>query len=290
MSFWLYLRNLIKENNFYSFYDDKAKDKINNNNLLKYLNDNYVQINHYIKLFLQKLLLIKIITKYDNKKDDIIINININNLTIENLFTELNIDNLYQLLSKDLNKEINIIDTMEKIQKILSTDNSFINKDCFILDYNKIFNSFINNLIKTKEEKYLMNAEFFYQFIIYKFELVELENNVFDFIEKHLFEKCFICKKMKKNNCICLICGNKICFEDIILHVFQCTFSDIINIDMQTMKAFSFYDSKEFKSLYYLYTNENNEGPDTKFISNEYNLNKDKIKLALKSLICIDYH
>ena len=37
--------------------------------------------------------------------------------------------------------------------------------------------------MEVKENKYLLNAEFFYQFILYKFDFVELENNIFDFIE-----------------------------------------------------------------------------------------------------------
>ena len=285
---WLYLRNIIIENNCYSFYDEKTKEKINTNILLQFLNDKSKEINNYIKLFLQKLLLLKIITKHDNKKNDIMININ--TLTIENLFSELNIGNIYQLLTKDSNNEINIIDILEKLPKILMVDNSYIIKNCIIIDYKYIFNLLINNLIKIKEEKYLINAEFFYQFILYKFELIELENNVFDFIEKNLFKSCCICKKNKKESMLCLICGNKMCIEEILSHVFKCTLSDIINIDLMSMKLLSFYDYKEIKLFYPLYTNEYNEGPNSTFITNEYNLNKEKIKLALRSFVSNDFH
>jgi len=39
-SFWLYLRNLIAENNFYSLYDEKIKEKISYDNFKKYINYN----------------------------------------------------------------------------------------------------------------------------------------------------------------------------------------------------------------------------------------------------------
>ena len=288
LSFWLYLRNIIIENNCYSLYKEKTNEKINIKNLIEFLNNNNKQINNYIELFLQKLLMIKIITKYDNKKDNI--TFNINNLQINTLFSELNLDNIYQKLSKDSNNEINIIDIMEKITQILVSEKSFIIKDCIILDYNKFFNLIINNIIKIKEEKYLMNAEFFYQFVIYKFQLIELDNNIFDFIERNLFKNCYLCNTIKKKNFLCLICGNKICLQDIINHVFKCTFSDIIYIDMQFTKLFSFYVYKDFKLLYSLYSNEFNEGPDIKFISNEYKLNKEKMKLALRSYVCMNFH
>ena len=288
--FWIYLRNIFVENNFYSLYDEKLKEKINFANFNQFLNDNNKTINIYLKLFLQKLLLIKKIINFDgnNNKEDLFKNIN--NLTMENIFQELNIENLYQILSKDVNNDIKSSDIFEKVKEFIILDKSLLNKDCIILDSNLIINALINNIIKTKEEKYLVNAEFIYQFILYKFELIELEYNIFDFIEKNLFQKCHMCNKLKKKNFLCLICGNKICQDEIISHSLKCTFADIIYINLQSMTILCFYDFQNFKVMHSLYTNEFNAGPNSNFISNEYNLNKENYKLALKNFICLNFN
>ena len=67
---------------------------------------------------------------------------------------------------------------------------------------------------------------------------MELEDNIFDFIEKSLFEKCDICNKFKRDTFLCLICVNKVCVEEIMHHTakytlndnvfFRCTIYDII--------------------------------------------------------------
>ena len=287
--FWIYLRNIITENNFYSLYDDKIKEKINISNLKLFLNDNNKIINIYLKSFLQKLLMIKKIMKLnENNPKENIFN-NINNLTIQNLFEELNIENLYQILPKDVNNEINIIDIFEKVKTFIISNDSFVNKDCIIIDSYIILNSLINNILKIKEEKYLLNAEFLYQFSLYRFELIDLEYNIFDFIEKNLFQNCHMCNKLKKKNFLCLICGNKICQEEIISHSLKCTFTDIIYINLKSMTILCFYDFQNFKIMDSLYTNEFDDGPNPNFISNEYNLNKEKYNLVLKNFISLNF-
>ena len=286
--FWIYLRSLITENNFYSLYDEKMKEKININAFGSFLNNNNKIIIDYLKLFLQKLLYIKIIMKFDYKKTDIFNNIN--NMSLENLFSELINDNFYQKLSKNNNNENNIKDIIDNLANVLISDNSFITKDYIILDPNIIINLLIKNISKMKEEKYLLNAEFFYQFILYKFDFIELEWNVFDFIEKYLFENCSMCKKPNKNNCLCIICGNKICQSHIINHTFKCTFSDIIYMNLQNMKLISFSNFQLLKNMFSVYTNKYNDEPNSDFISNEYNFNKDRYKLALKIFNCQDFH
>ena len=147
--FWIYLRKIIIDNNFYSLYDDKIKEKININNYKQFLKDNNKMFIDYLKIYLQKMLLIKIISKYDNNKDNIFYKIN--SLSIENLFDELNMQNLYKILPKNNNKEINIIDIFEILPKFIISDNSFNDKDYIIFDANNIVELLINNVVKEKE-------------------------------------------------------------------------------------------------------------------------------------------
>ena len=285
--FWLYLRNLIVENHLYSFYNEKMKDKININNYKQYLKDNNSKINEYFKLFLNKFLIIKIITNYNNEKS-IKLNKKINDLTMEEIFTELRIQNLYDK-SKNENNEINYTKIFEIISNKLNSSSSTI-KDCIIPDSDKIVTLLINNLVKLKEEKYIMNERFFYQFNLYKFDLIKLEDNIFDFIEKYLFKKCYACSTYKKLNYVCLICGNKMCQDEIIEHIFKCTLSDIIFIEMKTMKLIYFHHFKSFRLSYTLYTNEFGGGPSDNFISKEFILNKENYKYILRNYICLDFH
>ena len=99
-----------------------------------------------------------------------------------------------------------------------------------------------------------------------------------------------MCNKLKKKNFLCLICGNKICQDEIISHSLKCTFADIIYINLQSMTILCFYDFQNFKIMHSLYTNEFNAGPNSNFISNEYNLNKENYKLALKNFICLNFN
>ena len=285
--FWLFLRYLIVENHLYSFYEEKMKEKININNYKQYLKDNNSKINDYFKKFLNKLLMIKIIACYNSEK---IVNFNkkINDLTMEEIFIELNIQNIYDEL-KNGNNEIDYTRIPEVLSNKLSSHNSTI-KDCIISDSDKIVTLLINNLVKLKEEKYIMNERLFYQFSLYKFELIKLEDNIFDFIEKYLFNKCYICSRYKKINYICLICGNKMCQEEIIEHIFKCTLSDIILIEMKTMKLIYFHNFKSSRLSYTLYTNEFGGGPTENFISKEFVLNKENYKYTLKNYICLDFH
>ena len=288
LCFWIYLRKIIIDNNFYSLYDDKIKEKININNYKQFLKDNNKIFIEYLKIYLQKMLLIKIISKYDNNKENIFYNIN--SLSLEKLFDELNMHNLYKILPKNNNNEINIIDIFEILPKFIISDNSFNDKDYIINDTNNIVELLINNIVKQKEEKYLINPEFLYQFILYKFDFMELEDNIFDFIEKSLFEKCDICNQLKRDTFLCLICGNKVCIEEIMHHTAKCTLSDNVFLDVQSMILFAYYNFGAFKIFDPIYTKEFNESPNSNYITNEYNLNEEKLQLALKNYISRNFH
>ena len=301
-SFWLYLRNLITENNFYSLYDEKIKEKISYDNFKKYINENNKQMNDYLKLYLQKLLVIKLSTKYDIKIEELD-NINFNNLSIEQLFNELNLENLYKILNKNEN-EINFIDLLEKSTKIFSSDSSLVIQNYIISDFSIILNSLINNLKKQKEEKYLMKAELFSQFILYKYEPVKLDENLFDFIEKNIFKKCCICNK-SKSSIICLTCGNKFCYnqrECIIQHFYKCMKEINIGISNDSFRLIGIkniytkgYDNNDNKfqkmvgrkRLFPLYTNKFGEGPDI-HILNEFTLNKENLEKDIRDVICFN--
>ena len=257
-------------------------------------------MNDYLKLYLQKLLVIKLITKYDIKIEDLD-NINFNNLSIGQLFKELNLENLYKILNKNEN-EISFIDLFEKSAKIFSSDSSLIPHDCIINDFSPILNSLINNLKKQKEEKYLMEAELFSQFIFSKYEPIKLDENLFDHIEKNIFKKCDICNK-SKSSMTCLTCGNKICLyqrECIIQHFAKCMKEINISICNQSFRMIglkSIYIKKDDnklekhtgrKQFFPLYTNKSGEGTGS-HILNEFTLNKENLEKAIKDFICFNY-
>ena len=286
--FWIYLRDIIIHNNFYSLDEEKIIKQINTNSFESFLIYNNNLIIDYLKIFLQKLLLITIIFDSSSNKDDIFININ--NITIEEIFNKINIDNIFTIIPNNKNNEMKIKDIFISFSKIFNLSNPNILKDYIIDDANKITDSLINNLTKTKEEKYLLNAEFFYQFILYKFSFIELEQNIFDFIEKYIFKKCYNCNKQKKRNYLCLICGNKICEECLPSHLIKCSNSDIILVNLQSMKLLYIYELYEFKELPSLYTNEYNEEPNPDCITNNFYFNKEKYELVLKNFVSNDFH
>ena len=290
MSFWLYLRNLIQKNNFYTSFDDKLNEEINIDDLKKFLSKNNTLLNKYLKLFLQKLFIIKILTNYNNPKKTEL-NHNIKEFSISQYFSLLNMDNLSKTLSQNNDNEINFSDLFDKIPKCFETDNNMI-----IYDYNEIFSKIIIRIKKYVMFKNLINAEFMIQFIPFEFKLITLDENIFDWIEKYLFKKCCICKKETKFYYICLICGEKVCCtkicDNILNHSEKCGGGSGITIYIGNLKL-SFIKNKSknngIKETYPLYVNDSGVGPSGLHVGNEYYLSKEKYNLALKDYVSNDF-
>ena len=291
ISFWLYLRNKIQKNNFYTLSDQTLKEEINLDNLKQFLNDNNTILNNYLKLFLHKLLIIKIYANYNNTKKTEL-NLNIKEFSITQIFTLLNMDKISNSLNKNNNNEIIFTDLFEKIPKTFENKNNLI-----IYDYNEIFNKMIINIKKNILTKTLVNAEFLAQFITFEFKLITLDENIFDWIEKCLYKKCCICLKESKYYYICLICGEKICYtkscDRINVHLDKCGGGSGIVIYIGNAKITfikSSTNNKKRNEAYPLYVNNSGVGPNGYQMGNEYYLSKEKYSLALKDYVSNDFH
>ena len=292
MSFWVYIRQLIIQNNLYSLFDEKLKEKIGIEDLKIFLNEKNSMMNNYLKLYLQKLFIAKITTNYNNNKKDEI-NCNIQELSIKQLFSLLDMDTLYQTLSKNTNDEIIFTDLFEKIPKFFKSSNN-----CIINDYYEIFKLMIINTKNKNFQKILINNNLLVQFIPFKFKLIELDNKLFDWIEKCLFKKCCICSNNSKFYYICLICGKKICntqlCKKISNHAYECGGGNGIAIYISDAKIslFNSYKNinKKENTLYPLYVNDSGVGPNGYEMEDEYYLSKEKYNLALKQFISNDFN
>ena len=160
-------------------------------------------------------------------------------------------------------------------------------------DYKIIFEYLINNIQKKDNEKYIVPKGFIIQFEPIIFNFINLENNIFEYVEKNLYKKCIVCLKNTKYYYICLICGAKICHSkychEYRNHLKECTGDYCIFIDMDDMQAFLCSKEKE-KNLYPLYINEAGVGPSEREIGSEFNLSKEKLKLTLKNFICNNFN
>ena len=207
---WSYLRYLIIKNDFYSLFKENILEKINISELKQFLIENNKRMNNYLKLYLHKLFILKIITSYDNKNKEI--NYNIKELTIDKLFSLLDMDTLFQSLPKNSKNEIIFYDTFEKV-KLFDNPNKYIN----INNYYEKLERMIYNIKKNNIKNELVKAELFVQFIPYQFKLISLDNNIFDWFEKCLYKKCSICLNNSKYYCICLICGKKFVIQKAVI-------------------------------------------------------------------------
>ena len=247
-------------------------------------------INHFYFL-LQKLSFSKFLIDFINKNDDLI-NTFIN-LNMENLLSLLNIDFLYKLIVNE-KKEINYMDILKFLPKTFNLNDPFFKEF-------KISSNYINNIIEIcfiniKNYKYGGNLikELIVQFSPIKFNLIYLDNNIFDWIERNLEKKCIFCSKTSKYDYICLICGNKIChtkscnkhFE----HIKECSGYISIFIDMDNMKIVIESSAGISNFTLPLYVNKNGVGPNGYEMSNEFNLSLEKIKLTIKNYACNDFN
>ena len=283
ITFGLYLRYLIINKN-------NVKN-INTTDFIKYIENNNEQMINHFYFLLQKLSFSKFLIDFSNKNDNLI-NTFIN-LNMENLLSLLNIDFLYKLIVNE-KKEINYMDILKFLPKTFNLNDPFFKEF-------KISSNYINNIIEIcfiniKNYKYGGNLikELIVQFSPIKFNLIYLDNNIFDWIERNLEKKCIFCSKTSKYDYICLICGNKIChtkscnkhFE----HIKECSGYISIFIDMDNMKIVIESSAGISNFTLPLYVNKNGVGPNGYEMSNEFNLSLEKKKLTIKNYACNDIH
>ena len=290
--FGFYLRNIVKKNKFYTI-DKAQKSKINYKKLQEFLSKkNKYLIENFFYYFMQKILIIKIIIDFDNNNNEEILN-NFNQLSLEKILNLIGLDKLYDLLNKKKKDEINIKNVLKDLPTLFQKEDLFYKQYGMNFNYKKIFESLINNIKNINNEKYIVNKNFILQFTPIKFNFINLDNNIFDFVEKNLYKKCIMCYKNSKFYYICLICGSKLCHSkycrDYIDHLENCTGEYCIYLDMDDMQIFLCSQETE-KNLYPLYVNEDGVGPSEREIGNEFNLSKENLNLTLKKFICHDFN
>ena len=285
-SFGLYLRYLIYKNDFYSLYDENMKDNINIDNLIIYLKSNNSQLIDVLHSLLQKLILIKLISNFNDINCINDIN-NYNELSTKQLFSllEMNFEN--KLIEKE---NLNFFELLENLPKSFN-ENEVLYKEYGInFNYIKIYEALISSLKKYKYEKYIIKKEFIIHFTPIKFQFIDLDNNIFDWVEKNAEKKCSSCLNYSKFCFICLICGKKFCHKfncnKYLQHTFNCGGEYCVFIDMDNMKLYPSSLLYGAQLTYPLYINNEGVGPNERSYGREFNLNKEKMKLTLKNFVC----
>ena len=296
--FGLYFRKLMIEKNTNNINDEQFKQMLELNEVQNYLDNNNEYIMNYLNSFLKKFCLIKIISDYQNKNEDIINNFN--EISLNNILSFINMDDLLKNLEQN---EIKINNIINILPKIFNSSDVFYELLSPVLNFNKILNSIIENVKKynstiIKE----ISHELIIQFSPVKFNFISLDNNIFDFILKNLEKNCIICNKIEKNSFICLICGEKICDKfssrkrDLdtishIKHIYECCVDSCIYMELNSSKLYYIDLREDIKlKLYPLYVDQTGAGPKNSEITNEFNLSKEKLKLTLLNYVCNDFH
>ena len=290
-SFGFYLRNLIAKNKFYTL-DKNQKEKLNDKDIEDYLStNNDLMIKNCFYYLIQKLLLIKILTDYDNVNDDIINKFN--DLSLEKMISLIELEKLYNFTKKKNQNEIDFLDIFKSLPKLFKSDDPFYKQYDTNFNYKIIFESLINNLKLKKYEKYLVKKDLIIQFTPIRFNFIKLDKNIFDLIENNYDKKCIICNKNSRSHFICLICGKKMCHSlncsEYREHLKDCTGDYCIYINMNDMQLI--LCSEEInKTLYPLYVNEAGVGPSEYEIANEFYLSEENLQMTLKNFICNDFN
>jgi hypothetical protein len=288
-----YFRDLALKKEFNELDITQFNEKMNMDSLQLYLKENNKQLLNYLNIFLKKFCIVKLLTDFDNKNEDIIYSFN--ELSVENLLSLLDMKNLYELLPKNENNEICIIDIIKNLPKIFNTSELFYKEFEELFNYNKVFDSIFNFIKENLDENIQIGKELIIQFAPIKFEFTYLDNNIFDWIERNIEKKCDICNKQSKFSFICLICGNKVCHEKYYFehskdHVKKCGGTNCIFVDMDNMKIYLIDLNEHSKKFFPIYVNEAGNGPKGDEIGNEYNLSHDKLHLAIKNYVCNDFN
>ena len=290
MCFFLYLRDFAVKNDLISLDNQPSLENISFDDMKKFLDENNLEIINYFKKFLHKFYVIKLLTDYRENENENKNTENIKKLSIEQLFTLLNTENIYNSLSKNEKNEIIFSDLFNKIPEQLSKYD-YYNKN-MLINYNDSFNFMINYIHNNKSSLLKINPDFIIQFIPYEFKFISLNNELFDFVEKYIFKKCVMCNKETKFYFICLVCGEKVCCTNICdlrqIHVKNCSGKRGIFLYISDMKLYIINSEKSLKVLYPLYVNESGVGPDLLRKPRDFKLSKENYEASLKEYVSFD--
>ena len=293
-AFGFYFRDLMVQKELKKIEISKIKEKMNINDLNSYIKDNNNQIINYFKNFLKKLCLIKVLVDFSNKNQEIINSFN--ELTLDNLLSILDMEDLCKLLIKNSNNEINFMDIFSLLPNIFNENEVFYKLFENNFNYNQTFNNIFENVKENiKEEESIYEKDIIIQFAPIKFEFIHLDNNIFDWIERNIRKECDICKSLSRYSYICLICGDKVCHykgkkNEVRNHTTMCGENSCLFVDMDNMELVLIDRELEYpKQLFPIYVNKDGAGPKGSGIRSEFNLSHEKLNLSLKNYACNDF-
>ena len=286
----IYHKQLILENK--KLNKTELNQKMNMNDLQKYIQENNKYILISLKDFLKKFCFMKIITDYNIKIEDI--NYPFKDSSIENILSIINIEYLVELLPKN---GFSFNDIITLLPKGFKASDIFYELFLSNYDFNKVLNSLFENMkINNNEKNNEISKELIIQFSPIKFNFVQLDKNIFDFIEKITKKECSECKNKEKHSFICLICGEKICYpnkfdlSEILSHTRKCTTDYNIYIYTKNMKLYYFDTNRNLLKLKPLYVNKAGIGPKKGKMTKEYELSHENLNSALRNYICKDFN
>ena len=288
--FGLYYKKLIIEKKNNNLNQEQIKQKLDINEFKKYLIEDNKQIMQKLTSFLKRFCFIKLISDYKNKNEDIINHIN--ELSIKNILSIIDMNYLVEKLNE---KEIKIEDIINNLCKNINKDDVLYQLFSPYLNLDKVLNSILNNANKLcLEENTAITHELLIQFTPIKFNFITLDNHIFDLLLKYNEKNCVVCKQIKSNSMICLICGNKICRPityknyEALDHAEVCTADYCFFIGINDLNLY--YGNKErLIRLFSMYIDKNGSGLKKYEISNEFNLSDEKFKMVLKNYVSKDF-
>ena len=292
--FGFYFKNIIILKQKKELKEEQFIQKLNTEEFYKYLKNNNNQLLNNLKSFLQKFCFIRIISDYQNKNEEIINSLN--ELNLKDILSLINMQDLIEILP-GLNNELYLVTVIEQLPKIFNSDEAFYKLFSKSLNFDNSINLIFENVKKYNTNlNYDITHELIIQFSPIKFNFIQLENNNFDLIEKYAEKKCNICGKIPKKALLCLICGEKVCNErndkndETIIHTIKCTGSYCIFIKMYKMKLIYITKDGGKLKLFHIYVNKNGNGAKGREITNEFNLNHEKMKLVMRNYLSKEFH
>ena len=184
--FGYYYRDLIFKKEINNLDKATFKKKLNVDNLKIFLETNNKKIMDYFVGILKKFAITKLITDFHQKNEEIINNFN--NLSLEYLLTLIEKDNFYKSLTRN-KTEINVIDIINDLPKILNSNDLFYKIFGNIFDCNKVFKKIFENVKKNYREQEEISTELVIQFSPIKFGFIYLDKNIFNWIERNIEKK-----------------------------------------------------------------------------------------------------